>query len=144
MVQIEKRIKRGCHHTIRRKGDVVTSISVINVREKLSRITEQWSPKIVARLNDTHFKLVKFKGDFIWHRHQDTDEAFFVLNGEMHIDFRDTRKTLKQGELLVVPKGVAHKPHAEEECHIMLIEPAGTPNTGDVGGNRTVEEPEWI
>jgi len=117
---------------------------VINFEEKLTKIADQWSPRIVAQLNDYHLKLVKLQGDFVWHSHPDTDEAFLVLAGEMVIDFRDGPAKLEQGELLVVPKGVEHKPRAEEECHVMLIEPAGTPNTGDVGGDRTVENPDWI
>jgi mannose-6-phosphate isomerase-like protein (cupin superfamily) len=117
---------------------------VINLKEKLTKITDHWSPKIVAQLNDYHFKLVKFQGDFVWHSHPETDEAFLVIEGEMFIDFRDRVAKLGKGELLVVPKGVEHKPRAEEECHAMLLEPAGTPNTGDTGGDRTVENPEWI
>jgi mannose-6-phosphate isomerase-like protein (cupin superfamily) len=118
--------------------------AVINLKEKLAQIAEQWSPKIVAELNDYHLKLVKLQGDFVWHSHPDTDEAFLVLAGEMAIDFRDGTAKLGTGELLVVPKGVEHKPRAEEECHALLIEPAGTPNTGDAGGDRTVENPDWI
>ncbi len=118
--------------------------AVINFEEKLAQITDQWSPKIVAQLNDYHFKLVKLQGDFVWHSHPDTDEAFLVIEGEMFIDFRDGPAKLKAGELLVVPKGVEHKPRAEEECQALLIEPAGTPNTGDAGGDRTVENPDWI
>jgi mannose-6-phosphate isomerase-like protein (cupin superfamily) len=118
--------------------------AVINFEEKLAKITDQWSPKIVAQLNDYHFKLVKLQGDFVWHSHPDTDEAFLVIDGVMFIDFRDGSTKLGKGELLVVPKGVEHKPRAEEECHVMLLEPAGTPNTGDAGGDRTVENPDWI
>jgi mannose-6-phosphate isomerase-like protein (cupin superfamily) len=118
--------------------------AVINFEEKLAKITDQWSPKIVAQLNDYHLKLVKLQGDFVWHSHPETDEAFLVVDGEMFIDFRDGSVKLGKGELLVVPKGVEHKPRAEEECHAMLLEPAGTPNTGDAGGDRTVEKPDWI
>lgn len=118
--------------------------AVINLKEKLAQIAEQWSPKIVAQLNDYHFKLAKLQGDFVWHSHPETDEAFLVLAGEMAIDFRDGTAKLSTGELLVVPKGVEHKPRAEEECHVLLVEPAGTPNTGDAGGERTVENPDWI
>jgi mannose-6-phosphate isomerase-like protein (cupin superfamily) len=118
--------------------------AVINFEEKLAKIVDQWSPKIVAQLNDYHIKLVKLQGDFVWHSHPETDEAFLVLAGEMTIDFRGGPAKLGKGELLVVPKGVEHKPRAEEECHVMLIEPAGTPNTGDAGGDRTVENPDWI
>lgn len=121
----------------------MTDTVVVNLAEKLARITDQWSPKIVAQMNDTHFKLVKLQGDFVWHSHPETDEVFIVLEGELRIDFRDGAATLGKGEMIVVPRTVEHKPHAEEECHVMLVEPAGTPNTGDAGGERTAE-PEWI
>ena len=117
---------------------------VISLEEKLAKITEQWSPKIVAQMNDYHFKLAKLGGEFIWHKHPETDEVFVVLEGELHIDFRDGTASLKQGEMIVVPRGIEHKPYAENECHVMLIEPAGTPNTGDAGGARTVADPGWI
>jgi mannose-6-phosphate isomerase-like protein (cupin superfamily) len=116
----------------------------INLSDKLSQFTDLWSPKIVAQMNDYHLKLTKFQGDFVWHSHPDTDEVFIVLKGEMRIDFRDGPVAVREGEMIVVPKEVEHKPYADEECHIMLIEPAGTPNTGDVGGDRTVDSPEWI
>ena len=122
----------------------MTHKAVVNFKDKLAKITEQWSPRIVAQLNDYHFKLVKLQGDFVWHSHADTDEVFVVLKGEMSIDFRDGTATLREGEMMVVPKGFEHKPRAEEECHVMLVEPAGTLNTGDVGGERTVLDPEWI
>jgi len=116
----------------------------INFEEKFSKFSDHWSPKIIAQMNDYHFKLVKFQGDFIWHNHDDTDEVFMVLDGEMTIEFRDGRIELKQGELFVVPKGVEHKPRAKEECKIMLVEPAGTINTGDRGGDFTAEDNVWI
>ena len=117
---------------------------VINLEEKLAKITEQWSPKIVAQMNDYHFKLVKLQGDFVWHSHPETDEVFIVLEGQLRIDFREGPATLRNGEMIVVPQGLEHKPYAEKECHLMLVEPAGTPNTGDAGGERTVANPEWI
>ena len=95
-------------------------------------------------MNDYHFKLVKFQGDFVWHSHADTDEAFIVIEGQMSIDFRDGRVDLKAGEMFVVPKGVEHKPFAERECKIMLIEPAGTINTGDSAGEMTEKDNVWI
>ncbi|UCB53124.1 MAG: cupin domain-containing protein, partial [Candidatus Zixiibacteriota bacterium] len=98
--------------------------SAINLEEKLARFSEHFSPKIVARMNDYHFKLAKFQGDFVWHSHDDTDETFIVLDGDMRIDLRDGKVDLKAGEMFVVPKGVEHKPFAEKECHIMLVEPA--------------------
>ena len=116
----------------------------INLKEKLAQFSDHWSPKIIARMNDYHFKLVKFQGDFIWHRHDDTDEVFIVLDGKMSIDFRDGKIELKNGELFVVPKGIEHKPYAEKQCEIMLVEPAGTINTGDTGGGLTAEDNVWI
>ena len=117
---------------------------VTNFREKLTRFSELWSPKIIAQMNDYHFKLVKVQGEFIWHSHPETDEVFIVLEGELTIAFRDGEARLRSGEMLVVPKGIEHKPYAEEECHVLLVEPVTTVNTGDAGGERTVEEPEWI
>lgn len=118
--------------------------SVINLKEKLAKFSEHWSPRIIARMNDYHFKLVKFKGDFVWHTHHDTDETFIVLEGEMRIDFRDGTVDLKEGEMFIVPKGTEHKPFAEEECKIMLIEKAGTVNTGNVDSNLTAKDDDWI
>ena len=116
----------------------------INLKEKLDKFTEHWSPKIIAQMNDYYLKLVKLQGDFVWHSHPDTDETFIVLNGEMQIDFRDGKVSLKAGEILVVPKGVEHKPFAEKECKVMLIEPSDTINTGDAGGDLTVTDNVWI
>ena len=118
--------------------------AAINFEEKLAKFSEHWSPKIVAQMNDYHFKLVKFRGEFVWHNHANTDEVFIVLDGQMAIDFRDGRIDLKTGEMLVVPKGVEHKPIAEDECKILLVEPAGTINTGDAGGELTAEDDVWI
>lgn len=116
----------------------------INFREKFDKFSEHWSPKIIAQMNDYHFKLVKFKGEFVWHQHDDTDEVFIVINGEMSIEFRDGTVQLKKGELFVVPKGAEHKPFAEKKCEIMLVEPAGTVNTGDTASNLTAEDDVWI
>jgi mannose-6-phosphate isomerase-like protein (cupin superfamily) len=118
-------------------------LEVINLEEKFARFSERWSPKILARLNDYEVKAVKLQGEFVWHRHDETDELFLVTRGSLIIRFRDRDVTIGPGELLVVPKGVEHLPVANEECEVLLIEPAGTPNTGDAGGARTVE-PEWI
>lgn len=115
----------------------------INIKQKLSLFTEQWSPKIIAQMNDYVFKLAKIQGDFIWHSHSETDEAFIVLEGSLVIEYRDARIGLEKGEMCIVPKGIEHKPFAERECHIMLIEPTGTVNTGEEGGERTIEA-EWI
>lgn len=116
----------------------------INLSEKLASFTDHWAPKIVGRLNDYHVKLVKIKGEFVWHSHPDTDELFLVLKGDMVIDFRDGESHLSAGEMVIVPKGVEHKPYALDECHILLIEPAGTRNTGDAGGELTAENDVWI
>jgi mannose-6-phosphate isomerase-like protein (cupin superfamily) len=116
----------------------------INLREKMAKFSDHWSPKVIAQMNDYHFKLVKFQGDFVWHIHDDTDEVFIVLDGEMSIEFRDGKVDLKQGDLFVVPKGVEHKPFSKKQCEIMLVEPAGTINTGDAGGDLTAEDNVWI
>jgi mannose-6-phosphate isomerase-like protein (cupin superfamily) len=118
--------------------------SAINLKEKLAMFSEHWSPKIIARMNDYHFKLVKFQGDFVWHTHHDTDETFIVLEGEMRINFRDGAVDLKEGEMFVVLKGTEHKPFAEKECKVMLVEPAGTVNTGDSEGDLTAKSDVWI
>lgn len=117
--------------------------AAINLREKLARFSDHWAPKIIARMNEYHFKLVKFQGDFVWHSHSDTDEVFITLEGEMSIQFRDGTVDLKAGEMFVVPRGVEHKPFAESECQIMLVEPAGTVNTGGAGGDMT-SEAVWV
>ena len=116
----------------------------INFRQKLGLIHDQWLPRVVAEMNDYQFKLVKLEGDFIWHDHQDTDETFIVLDGELRLDFRDGAVTLKAGEMFVVPRGVEHKPSAEREVQLLLIEPRGVLNTGDVGGERTAPNDVWI
>jgi mannose-6-phosphate isomerase-like protein (cupin superfamily) len=116
----------------------------INFGQKLGLIDEQWQPRVVAEMNDYQFKLVKLEGDFIWHDHQDTDETFIVLDGELRLDFRDGAVTLKAGEMFVVPKGVEHKPFAEREVKLLLIEPRGVPNTGNAGGERTAPNDLWI
>ena len=118
--------------------------SAINLGQKLTLFSEHWSPKIIAGMNDYHIKLAKFQGDFIWHTHADTDEVFMVLAGKMRIDFRDGCVDLKAGEMFVVPKGLEHKPSTKSECRVMLIEPAGTKNTGNAGGDLTAEDNVWI
>jgi len=122
----------------------MVELKTINFNEKLSRFSEHWAPKIIAQMNDYHFKVVKFKGEFVWHSHDDTDEVFIVLHGEMSIAFRDGSVKLKAGEMLVVPKGKEHKPIAENECKVMLVEPAGTINTGGAGGEMTADNDVWI
>ena len=116
----------------------------INLRQKLSLFNEQWTPKVVAEMNDYQFKVVKLMGDFIWHDHKDTDETFIVLEGELRIDFRDGAVNLCAGEMFVVPKGVEHKPFANGEVKLLLIEPRGVLNTGHEAGDRTAQNDVWI
>ena len=116
----------------------------INLKEKLSKFTEHWSPRVIAEMNDVQFKLVKVEGEFVWHDHPDTDEVFFVIEGELIIEFRDSSVTLTAGEMFVIPKGVEHKPSAEQECQIMIIEPKGVVNTGDTSGELTAQNDVWI
>jgi mannose-6-phosphate isomerase-like protein (cupin superfamily) len=116
----------------------------INLADKLSKITDHWQPRVVAELNDYQFKLVRIEGDFVWHSHPDTDEAFIVVVGELRIDFRDGAVTLGPGEMYVVKRGVEHKPYAAREVQMMLIEPRGVTNTGDAGGERTAANDVWI
>ena len=122
----------------------VTKYQAINLAEKLGMIGEQWSPRVVAELNDYQFKLARIEGDFIWHDHPETDEAFIVLDGELRIDFRDGAVLLGPGEMFVVRKGVEHKPFAAREVKLLLIEPRGTLNTGHAGGDRTAPSDIWI
>ena len=116
----------------------------INFQEKLTIFSEQWSPRIVAQMNDYHFKIVKIEGEFVWHDHPETDEVFIILKGQLEIQFRDGKVILKEGEMFVVPKGLEHKPVAQQECHILLVEPSGTVNTGDVVNERTAANDVWI
>ena len=116
----------------------------INFEEKLEKFSEQWSPKIIAQLNDYHLMLAKVQGEFIWHNHPETDEVFIVVKGQLEILFRDGKVSLIEGEMFVVPKGVEHNPVAENECHILLIEPAGTLNTGDTLNEKTAPNDIWI
>ena len=119
-------------------------MSKINLREKLEKFSDHWSPKVIAEMNDYQFKLVKIEGEFVWHNHTDTDETFIVIEGEMKIEFEDNTVVLKEGEMYVVPKGVEHKPYAEKECKIMIIEPRGVVNTGDIEGDLTASNDVWI
>ena len=116
----------------------------INFQQKLGLFKEHWQPKVVAEMNDYQFKIVKLQGDFIWHDHKDTDETFIVLEGELRIDLRDGAVRIGAGEMFVVPKGVEHKPCAEREVKLLLIEPRGVLNTGDEGGERTATNDVWI
>ena len=116
----------------------------INLQQKFGLFNEQWQPKVVAEMNDYQFKVVKLQGDFMWHHHKDTDETFIVVEGDLRIDFRDGAVRISAGEMFVVPKGVEHKPYAEHEVKLLLIEPRGVPNTGDEGGDRTAANDVWI
>ena len=116
----------------------------VNLSEKFALFSEHWTPKIISELNDYQIKIVKLKGDFVWHDHGDTDELFLVVEGEMEIEFEDHTMSLKAGEMCVVPKGVRHKPKAENECKVMLIEPRGVVNTGEAEGDLTAENDVWI
>ncbi len=116
----------------------------INLEDKLSKFSEHWSPKVIAEMNDYQFKLVKIEGEFVWHDHPDTDEVFIVIEGTMQIEFEDRTIELNEGEMLVVPKGVRHKPYAEAECKVMLVEPRGVVNTGDAEGDLTAPNDDWI
>jgi len=117
----------------------------INLRQKLGLFAEQWQPKVIAEMNDYQFKIVRLQGEFLWHSHADTDEAFLVLEGSLRINLRDGQVTLNSGELYIVPKGVEHKPFAEREVKLLLIEPRGVRNTGDnETGSRTAPNDIWI
>ena len=116
----------------------------INLSQKFGRFDEHWSPKIIAQMNDYHFKLVKIQGEFVWHSHADTDEVFIVLEGDMKIEFRDGEVALRSGEMFVIPRGTEHKPSAAHGCKIMLVEPSGTINTGEVQNELTAKDGAWI
>ena len=116
----------------------------INLASKYNKIDEHWSPKVVAEMNDYQFKLAKIKNDFIWHSHEDTDETFIVIEGKIYIEFEDETVELSEGEMIVVPKGKKHRPYADEEAKIMLIEPIGVRNTGDIVSDLTSDDNQWI
>jgi mannose-6-phosphate isomerase-like protein (cupin superfamily) len=116
----------------------------INFGRKFGLFDEQWQPKVIAEMNDYQFKIARLEGDFIWHDHKDTDETFIVIEGMLRIDFRDGAVELSAGEMFVVPKGVEHKPYAEGEVKLLLIEPRGVLNTGHEGGDRTAQNDVWI
>ena len=116
----------------------------INLLSKLKLFSEHWSPKVIAEMNDYQFKLVKLKGEFVWHKHDETDETFMVIEGNLNIEFKDKTVRLEEGEMIVVKKGEMHRPFAEEECKVLLIEPRGIVNTGEHGGDLTAENDVWI
>ena len=117
---------------------------VINIKDKLDRLTTQWQPRVIAEMNDYQFKVVRLEGDFIWHHHAKTDETFIVVEGELRIDFRDSSVCIGPGEMFVVPMGVEHKPFAEHEVKLLLVEPRGTANTGEDINERTAQNDLWI
>ena len=116
----------------------------VNLAQKFEEFREHWSPKIAGEVNDSYVKLVKFQGEFVWHHHDTEDELFLVLDGRFRMDFRDRQVWIGPGELIVVPRGVEHRPCAEEEVHVLLFEPASTLNTGDVVNERTLEKLDRI
>ncbi len=118
--------------------------AAINLAQKFELFNEHWQPKVVAEMNDYQFKLVKVQGDFVWHSHADTDETFLVVEGELRIDFRDRSVTVSAGEMYVVPKGVEHKPFAQSEVKMLLVEPKGVVNTGDIASDRAADDDVWI
>ena len=120
-------------------------IKKINITQKLKKISEYWSPKVIAEMNDYQFKLAKVKNEFVWHKHEDTDETFFIVTGQLTIELKKMEKIiLNKGDMVVIPKGVEHKPIANEECEIMLIEPNKTINTGNVKNEMTTKNDQWI
>tara|TARA_B100000902_G_scaffold395061_1_gene452797 strand:- start:75 stop:434 length:360 start_codon:yes stop_codon:yes gene_type:complete len=116
----------------------------INFKSKFQKFEDHWSPKVIAEMNDYQFKLVKIKNDFVWHKHDDTDEVFIVLEGMIYIEFEDETIEINEGEMIVVPRGTKHKPYANEEAKIMLVEPAGVVNTGDNESELTAPNDEWV
>jgi mannose-6-phosphate isomerase-like protein (cupin superfamily) len=116
----------------------------VSIAGKFAKFSEVFQPKVVAKMNDYEIKLARAKGDFVWHSHADTDEVFMVVEGQLRIDFRDGSVNLGPGEMFVIPRGKEHKPFAAEECKIILIEPAGTVNTGEAGGKLTAPNDAWI
>lgn len=116
----------------------------VPIAEKFDLVGGHWQPRVIAELNDYQLKIVKVQGDFVWHSHDDTDEAFIVIEGELRVDFRDGSVTIGPGELYVVPKGVEHKPFSLQETKVMIVEPRGILNTGDTGGEMTAENDIWV
>ncbi len=118
-------------------------METVNLAEKFSLFQERWRPKIVGELNDAYIKLVKLKGEFVWHHHEEEDELFLVVKGRLRIQLRDGDLLLEEGEFAIIPRGVEHCPLAEEEAHVLLLEKKSTVNTGSVGGERTAEA-DWL
>ena len=116
----------------------------INFKDKFSKFTDHWAPRVVAEMNDYQFKLVKVEGEFVWHDHPDTDEVFIVIEGTLTIEFRDGMVNLNAGEMFVIPKGLVHKPVANSECKVMIVEPKGVVNTGDYDSKLTAINDVWV
>ena len=121
-----------------------TTIQPINLAEKFAHIDEFWNPRIAGELNDSYVKLARIKGEFLWHHHENEDELFLVIKGRLTIRLRDREVTIAPGEFFIVTRGVEHCPVADEECHVLLLEPAGTLNTGNVTNERTRDNLEWL
>ncbi len=117
---------------------------IINLTDKLSLFSEHWSPRIIAEMNDYHFKLVKASGEFVWHSHEDTDEVFILIEGKLSIDFRDGPIELSPGEMIVVPKGAEHRPYCKDEAKMLVIEPKGVVNTGETKSELRADNDVWI
>ena len=120
------------------------SVDKVNIKDKFTLFDEQWKPKIVGELNGQHVKLVRFLGEFVWHHHDEEDELFLVVKGSFRMEFRSRSVWVEEGEFIIVPRGVEHRPVAEEEAHVLLFEPASTLNTGNVRGEMTLAELERI
>lgn len=120
------------------------SLDAVNIAQKFSLFEDLWHPHLIARINDTEVKVTKLHGEFHWHHHETEDELFLVIKGRLLMQFREREVWIEPGELIVVPHGVEHRPVAPEEVHLILVEPAGTLNTGNVVNDRTVSEVEWI
>jgi mannose-6-phosphate isomerase-like protein (cupin superfamily) len=129
--------------SLRAKGGIEKMIDEVNIAKKLDLIQEYWSPKIVGELNGSYVKLAKLKGEFIWHQHENEDELFLVVRGILVIQLRDRNLVVGEGEFTIIPRGMEHRPIAEHEVHVMLLEPKSTVNTGEVQNERTVSS-QWI
>lgn len=126
------------------RWEPLTRYKAINFNTKFSQFDDLWSPKVIAEMNDYQFKLARVEGEFVWHNHPDTDEVFIVIEGALDIEFRDGKVSIEAGEMFVVPKGVEHKPIAKKACKIMLVEPKGVINTGDIDSELTAKTDVWI
>ena len=122
----------------------IVKIKKINLNQKFKKVYEYWQPKVIAEMNEYQFKLAKVKDEFIWHKHEETDETFFIIKGQLTIELKNEKLLLNKGEMVVIPKGVEHRPFADKECEIMLIEPKETVNTGNISNEMTAKNNQWI